>query len=404
MSNYKSIFITLTPTNWSLGVNMSIDWTKMRRTLQAYRNRELVKTYVEKIHQMKRKIEAEVTSEPLKIMNFCGTHEFTVTYYGLRSLMPDGVELVAGPGCPVCVTPAREIDEAIEISYLAAVITYGDMYKVPGTKISLAEAKAAGGKVHVVYGFRDAVELASSQPDKDFVFFAVGFETTAPSVASYIVENKIPKNLYLLASYRITVPIMRYILESKMHKLHGIIAPGHVSTIVGASSWRFVPEEFNVPLVVAGFEPLDVIIAIYEIMQQIYERKPRLVNEYSRVVTWHGNLKAKSYISKAFDAVDGSWRGIGIVPQSVWRLNKEYSEIDARKKYGVNIEHAVDIKPGCKCAEVTLGLAKPTDCKYFGKACTPEHPIGPCMVSSEGACSIWFKYGGYESIKARSYS
>lgn len=383
---------------------MSFDWTKLRRSLQLYRSRDAIKAYVEKIYQLKKKIEAEVVNEPIKIMNFCGTHEFTVTYYGLRSLMPEGIELIAGPGCPVCVTPAREIDEAIEISYQAAVVTYGDMYKVPGTRASLAEAKAAGGEVHVVYGFRDAVMLASSRPNKDFVFFAVGFETTAPSVASYIVENKVPRNLYLLVSYRITVPIMRYVLESKIHKLHGVVAPGHVSTIVGASAWKFVPEEFGVPLVVAGFEPLDVIVAIYEILQQIYDGKPRLVNEYGRVVTWHGNLKAKSYVNRAFDATDGLWRGIGIVPKSVWRLKEEFSSLDARRKYNVQIEHSIDIKPGCKCAEITLGLAKPTDCRYFGKACTPEHPIGPCMVSSEGACSIWFKYGGYELFRAENYS
>lgn len=373
----------------------------IRGYIQKLRDREIIKTYVNKIHQLKKRIEAEVTSDTIKIMNFCGTHEFTITYYGIRSLMPEGIELIAGPGCPVCVTPAREIDEAIEISRQAAVLTYGDMYKVPGSRISLAQAKAFGGDVRVVYGFRDAVRTALAEPDKEFVFFAVGFETTAPTVASYVVDNGVPKNLTLLVSYRITVPIMRYILESGKHDLNGIIAPGHVSTIIGAGAWSFVPEEFGVPLVVAGFEPLDVIIAIYEILKQIYERRPRLVNEYSRVVTWEGNLIAKKYLREAFDTVDGLWRGIDIVPKSVWRLKERYSHLDAREKYDVRIEHSIDLKPGCRCAEVVLGLAKPTDCKFFGKACTPEHPIGPCMVSSEGTCSIWFKYGGYELLKPK---
>ena len=380
---------------------MGADPTTMRRYLQRYRNKELVSQYIRRIHQLKKKIETDVTNDTLKIMNFCGTHEFTITYYGIRSLMPDGVELVAGPGCPVCVTPAREIDEAIEISKHAVLLTYGDMYKVPGTKMSLAQAKAIGGDVRVVYGFRDALKLALLQSNKEFVFFAVGFETTAPTVASYVVNDKIPRNLHLLVSYRITVPIMRYVLESGKHDLRGIIAPGHVSTIIGASAWSFVPDEFGVPLVVAGFEPLDVVIAIYEILKQIYDGKPRLVNEYSRVVTWEGNLKAKEYLLKAFDSVDGLWRGIGLVPNSVWRLKEKYSYLDARKKYDIHIEYSIDLKPGCRCAEITLGLAKPTDCKYFGKACTPEHPLGPCMVSSEGACAIWFKYGGYELIEAK---
>ena len=380
---------------------MNVDSKKIRRYLQRFRNRVLVSQYVKRIHQLKKKIEAEVTTDTLKIMNFCGTHEFTITYYGIRSLMPEGVDLVAGPGCPVCVTPAREVDEAIEISKQAVLLTYGDMYKVPGSKISLAQAKAFGGDVRIVYGFRDAIKLAMENPDKKFVFFAVGFETTAPTVASYVVENKVPRNLYLLVSYRITVPIMRYVLELGKHNLRGIIAPGHVSTIVGAGAWSFVPDEFNVPLVVAGFEPLDVVIAIYEILKQIYHGEPKLVNEYNRVVTWEGNLQAKKYLGEAFDPIDGAWRGIGIVPKSVWRLKEKYSHLDARKEFSITLEQSIDIKPGCRCADITLGLAKPTDCKYFGKACTPEHPLGPCMVSSEGACAIWFKYGGYELIELK---
>ena len=364
------------------------------------RNRELIRTVVKRIHGLWRKIKS-IGIDDVKIMNFCGTHEYTITYYGIRSLMPDGLDLVAGPGCPVCVTPAREVDEAIELSKVATVLTYGDMYRVPGTRLSLAKARSSGCDVRVVYGFLDAIKIAKKEPEKQFVFFAVGFETTAPTVASHVARRMIPNNMTLLMSYRITVPIMRYILESRRVELHGIIAPGHVSTITGAGAWRFVAEEFGIPIVVAGFEPLDVVIAIYEILKQISEGKASLVNEYNRVVTWNGNIVAKKYIDMAFRPVDGLWRGIGIVPRSVWHLREEFEELDARLKYDIKVGESIDIKPGCRCADITLGLAKPTDCKYFGKACTPEHPIGPCMVSSEGTCAIWFKYGGYEIIRAR---
>ena len=374
---------------------------KISRMLSTLRNKQMILNLADKIRLTWKKIREEKGTDNIKIMNFCGTHEFAITYYGLRSLMPEGVELIPGPGCPVCVTPARDIDEAVEISKKATILTYGDMYKVPGTRMSLAKSRSVGGSVRIVYSFSDAIKMAKKEDDKQFVFFAVGFETTAPTVASYVVENLVPENLKLLVSYRITVPIMRYVLESGRRDIQGIIAPGHVSTITGANAWRFVAEEFGVPIVVAGFEPLDVMIAIYEILRQILDNSPKLVNEYKRVVTWEGNIVAQKYLREAFIETDGSWRGIGIVPKSVWKLRKEYEHLDARKTYSVDVGESIDIKPGCRCAEITLGLAKPTDCKYFGRACTPDNPIGPCMVSSEGACAIWYKYGGYEIIRKR---
>ncbi len=361
------------------------------------RDRKLIMSVARKIHRVWAELRGSFNR--LKIMNFCGTHEFTITYYGLRSLMPEGVELVAGPGCPVCVTPAREIDEAIEISKEATVLTYGDMYKVPGTRLSLSQARSMGCKVRVVYSFLDAIRIARREKNTNFVFFAVGFETTAPTVASHVASNSVPENMAILMSYRITVPIMRYILSSGRRDIRGIIAPGHVSTITGAEAWAFVAEEFGVPIVVAGFEPLDVMIAVYEILKQIRSGKPRLVNEYNRVVTPQGNIVAKRYIEEAFVEEDGAWRGIGMVPKSVWRLREKYEHLDARKIYNPSVGESIDVRPGCKCAEINLGLAKPTDCPYFGKACTPEHPLGPCMVSSEGACSIWYRYGGYDIIR-----
>ena len=372
-----------------------MDLKHMYRTL---RSRENIEVVLKRIRSLWSKARSAGLRE-VKIMNFCGTHEYTITYYGIRSLMPDGIELVAGPGCPVCVTPAKDVDEAIELSKVTTVLTYGDMYKVPGTRLSLAKAKSEGYSVRVVYGFNDAIKIARKDPDSEYVFFAVGFETTAPTVASHVARGDIPRNMYLLMSYRITVPVMRYVLESGRVELHGIIAPGHVSSIIGAGAWEFVASEYGIPIVVAGFEPLDVVIAIYEILKQIVDSRPRLVNEYNRVVSWEGNLTAKKYIETAFREEDGAWRGIGVIPKSVWLLRERYGDLDAREKFGVRVREYLDIKPGCRCADIVLGAAKPTDCKYFGNACTPDRPLGPCMVSSEGACSIWYRYGGHEIIR-----
>ncbi len=358
----------------------------LRSIIKLFRESEILRKAIRKIHKLAPLALKKVEGEKIKIMHVCGTHEHTITYYGLRSLMPENIELIAGPGCPVCVAPTKVIDESIELAlnYDVTLLTYGDMYKVPGTKFSLATARSMGHKVKVVYGFIDAVEIAQKKPGENFVFLGVGFETTAPTVASYISNGLVPKNLSILSSYRITVPIMQYILRTQKHRLSGIIAPGHVSTIIGASAWRFVAEDYGLPIVVSGFEPLDVMMSIMIILKQLAEGKPRLVNQYTRVVTNEGNLVAKKYLSDAFKIVDGDWRGIGIVSKSAWEIAEKYSFLDAKNKYNVEIGESIDIKPGCKCAEIVLGLAKPTDCPYYKKACTPDHPIGPCMVFERG--------------------
>lgn len=364
-----------------------------------FQNREAIIAVARKI----KKISAKLNSmgyEKINIMHVCGTHEHTITYYGLRTLLPENVNVIAGPGCPVCIVPAREIDEAIKLAKDGIrVLTYGDMYKVPGSYESLAKAKARGAKVNVVYGFIDAIKIAK-QINEDMVFFGVGFETTAPTVASYIANNKVPSNLTILMSYRITVPAVEFILSSP-HNLNGIICPGHVSTIIGAEAWEFIVNKYNLPTVVAGFEPLDVMLAILYILEQLHSHDAKLVNEYSRVVKWDGNKIAKAYLKRAFKTVDRDWRGIGVIPKSGWLLRDNYSELDARERYQVKIDKWIDIKGNCKCAEVVLGKAVPTDCPYFAKSCTPQHPIGACMVSSEGTCAIWYKYGGYRLRKMR---
>lgn len=335
--------------------------------------------------------------DKLKVMHVCGTHEHTVTYYGLRTLLPDHIKLIAGPGCPVCVTPAKEVDEAIYLAKSkATLLTYGDMYQTPGSRTSLAKARSEGAQVKIVYGFKDALELALENKAKEFVFFAVGFETTAPTVAAHVSNNNIPNNLSLLLSYRITIPIVRYILENMEYDLDGILAPGHVATITGSNAWKFISKKHDLPAAVAGFEPLDVLLAIYKIVQTYEAQEPQTFNEYDRVVTPQGNVTAKKFISKAFARKDGYWRGIGRIPKSIWRLRKKFAELDARKRYQINIEEPIEVRPGCKCAEVTMGQAKPTDCSLFKEKCTPQHPYGPCMVSNEGTCRIWAKYGGRE--------
>ncbi len=376
-------------------MNLSLEYVKRRKKLleilSKYRDPELAKKIVEKIHIVADRID----EEKILLMSFCGTHEHTVTYYGIRSLMPSKIDLVAGPGCPVCVTPARIIDTAIKLALEedVVILTYGDMYKVPGSKLSLAQAKGLGARVEVVYGFNDAVRKAREKASKDHVFVGVGFETTMPTVASYIYSNRMPDNLYVLPAYRLTPPITKYMLKLKEIAINGIILPGHVSAIIGVESWLFL--EGIVPSVIAGFEPIDVLMAILMILRQIARGEARVENEYHRVVKFRGNEKARKIISEVFDIVDADWRGIGIVPESGAVFKEKYSEYNALEKYDAKVDNAIDIRPGCRCTDVVLGLAKPTDCPLFLKACTPERPYGPCMVSSEGTCYIWAKYGGY---------
>ena len=358
-----------------------------------FRDKETAVKLKERIHRLSKRIDRD----KIKIMHVCGTHEHTITYFGIRKLIPDNIELIAGPGCPVCVVPASEVDKAIKLSLdNITVYTFGDMFKVPGSKLSLAKASANGGKVKIVYSFLDAVKHFKEKGLKEAVFLGVGFETTAPSFASPLAENKVPHGLRILPVFRITVPITKYALRVHKHDLQGIIAPGHVSAITGAGSWSFIADDHGIPVVVAGFEPLDVLLAIYMILKSIDEGKPEIFNEYGRVVTWEGNLKAKEYIKEVMETTEGAWRGIGVIPDSAWVLNEKYRDYDARFQYDLKVETGRDLNPACLCADVVLGLAKPTDCKLFGKICKPETPLGPCMVSSEGTCSIWYKFGGYK--------
>ncbi|AEM38599.1 hydrogenase expression/formation protein HypD [Pyrolobus fumarii 1A] len=379
----------------------------LRRIVELYRTNPIAKDIVAKIHRLAEKLRARLGDEPVKIMDFCGTHEWTITHFGLRSLMPSNVELVAGPGCPVCITPAYYIDVAIKLALDGiTVYTYGDAYKLPGSAHrgsgkprSLAEARAAGGSIEVVYSVVDAVKRAR-ETGKESVFLAVGFETTAPATASAVARRMAPRNLTFINVHRLTPPIMRHVFEvhKKRIPIRGVIAPGHVSTITGAKAWKFVPEEYGIPTVVAGFEPIDVLLAILEILRQLVAGEAKLVNEYTRAVTWEGNTAAQRAINECCEVVDAAWRGLGFVPKSGLAFRDKYAEYDALRQYGIPEltpeRFSYDLPPGCRCAEVTLGLAKPTDCPHFLRGCTPANPYGPCMVSSEGTCAVWARYGG----------
>jgi len=328
----------------------------------------------------------------IKFCHVCGTHEWTITHYGLRALLPETIDVIAGPGCPVCVLPAAEIDEAISLALNGVtVVTFGDLLRVPGSETSLQEAKASGGDVRIVYGVGDAVKMSQKELDKDFVFFAIGFETTAPSTAIEILNNP-PQNLSFLVSHRLIPPAMELLLGVGDLHIDGFIAPGHVSTIIGMKPYEIFPKAYRMPTVIAGFEPLDVLFAISMLLQQIKDGEARLENEYKRSVTWEGNIKAQQLMEQVFNVVDGHWRGLGKLPSSALALREEFVAYDARKKYSVKIECSRDLLPGCLCHLVMIGKIKPPECSLYMKACTPQAPKGACMVSMEGTCRIWAKH------------
>jgi hydrogenase expression/formation protein HypD len=348
-----------------------------------FRDENLAKRVAQKIHEV-------ASGSPLKICHVCGTHEWTVTHFGIRSLLPSNTEVLAGPGCPVCIVPASEIDEAVQLALKKVTVTcFGDVLRVPGSKMSLLDAKAAGADIRIVYSVEDAVRMARNEVDKEFVFFAVGFETTAPSTAVELAGKSPPENLSFLISHRLIPPAMELLVKMRDLSIDGFIAPGHVSTIIGLRPYEIFPEIYKMPTVVAGFEPLDVLFSIYMIVKQIREGKPQLENEYVRAVHGEGNLKAQEVMRKVFDISDGNWRGLGEIPHSRLRLNHDYAAFDALLKYNVRVERGVDIQRGCQCHLVIIGKTKPKDCPLFMKTCTPQKPVGACMVGSEGTCRIW---------------
>lgn len=331
-----------------------------------------------------RKALDEIVDRDYTFMHICGTHEASIARSGLRSVLPEGLKIVMGPGCPVCITPQGEIDAALELAAKGCIIaTYGDLMRVPGTNGSL---DTCGGDVRVVQGVHKAVEIAKEVPDKEVVFISVGFETTAPTVAATLLTEP-PENFSILCSHRFVPPAMKFLLEQGEAKLDGFMLPGHVCVVTGYAMY----EQFKVPQVVAGFEPEDILLGLYMLVKQAKEGRADVENAYPRAVERMGNQKAMKMLYEVFEPTDVEWRGFPVIPDSGLKLKPKYGKYDALKKFGVEIKH-VEKNSACICDKVLRGIRDPTDCKLFGKACTPRKPVGPCMVSHEGACRIWALY------------
>lgn len=352
------------------------------------RSKEFTQKITKSINQLTEEIGRNV-----KFMHVCGTHEHTISKNGLRTLLPDEIEIISGPGCPVCICPAADIDKAVELGKRKDTIitTFGDMIRVPATNISLAELKAKGADVRIVYGPNDAVKISRENPNKEVVFFAIGFETTVPTIG-FELKNSPPDNFSIICAHKLIPAALELLMGIDRLNIDGFISPGHVATIIGLQPFKIFSDAYQVPNVIAGFEPNDVLLGILMLLQQVKNKKHETLNEYSRVVKPDGNPIAKKIIDEIFEPISSPWRGIGRVLDGGLAIRKEFEQYDADKKFDIEIEHSQDIPPGCSCHLVMTGKIYPHQCALFRKKCTPLNPIGPCMVSQEGTCSIYYKY------------
>lgn len=360
--------------------------------IDGFRNPEVAQQFVRRIAEQGRALAEQ--GRAVHIMEVCGSHTMAIGRYGIRPLLPENVALISGPGCPVCVTDPGYLDAAIALAGRGAVIvTFGDMIRVPGSASNLAACRAAGGDVRVCYSPSAAVELAKSLPGREVVFLAVGFETTIAPVVSLVDEalREGITNLSLLTAFKRVPPALRALLTDPEIRIDAFLCPAHVSAIIGARAYEPFAAEYRVPCVIAGFEPLDILYGVHGVLTQILAHEARVENQYARVVRPEGNPKAQARIAQYLEPVDASWRGIGLIPTSGLGLRSEFAAFDAERRFACPVcpghQHA-----GCKCGDVIKGKLRPTSCGLFAKACTPEHPVGPCMVSSEGTCAASFKY------------
>jgi len=370
--------------------------------LTEFRNGEIAQRMAREIHS--------AVTRPWKIMEVCGGQTHSIIKNGIDQMLPEGIEMVHGPGCPVCVTPLELIDKALAIAAQPGVIfcSFGDMLRVPGTAGDLFQVKGRGGDVRVVYSPLDAVELAGKNPEKQVVFFGVGFETTAPANAMsvHVAKRRGIQNFSLLVSHVLVPPAIEAILSTAGNKVDAFLAAGHVCSVMGY--WEYPPlaDKFHVPIVVTGFEPLDLLDGIRRAVLQLERGEARVENAYERIVTYAGNLEAQQLLGRVFETTDRAWRGIGVIPQSGWRLKAQYREFDAEERFEIGGIHTEESKL-CRAGEVLRGALKPPGCPAFGKECTPRHPLGATMVSSEGACAAYYNYGRFlsaEELKAASGS
>ncbi len=355
--------------------------------------------------------EAE-TGRDYHFMEFCGGHTHAIFRYGVQDLMPANVHFVHGPGCPVCVLPVRRLDDAVELAEKHGVIltTYGDMMRVPGTKQrSLIRARADGADIRMIYSTQDALKIARENPDRQVVFFAIGFETTTPPTAVAIRQAQAEglENFSVFCNHVLTPSAIGHILESPEVRelgtvnIDGFLGPSHVSSVIGSQPYEFFAREFAKPVVIAGFEPLDVMQSVLMLVRQVNEGRAEVENEYTRVVTRDGNLKAQTLVSDVFELRESfEWRGLGTVPYSALRIRDAYAAFDAEKRFAISEKQSRETK-SCECPAILRGAKKPTDCKLFGTVCTPDNPMGSCMVSSEGACAAYWTYGRFREQAAK---
>ena len=355
--------------------------------IDEYRDADLVKHTLEELNQ--------TVTRPWVIMEICGGQTHAIMHYGLDQLLPPEIELVHGPGCPVCVTPLELIDKALAIASKPDVIltSYGDMLRVPGSEQDLFAVRAAGADVRVVYSPLDAIKIAQENPDKQIVFFAIGFETTAPANAMSVLQAQSLgiDNYSVLVSHVCVPPAMNAILSSPHNRVQGFLAAGHVCAVMGYWEYPPVAEKYRVPIVVTGFEPVDILRGILMTVRQLEEGRVELENAYPRAVTFEGNKPAQDVINRVFEACDRKWRGIGTIPMSGWRLRPEFKKFDAERRFEVE-QIQPEESPLCISGLILQGLKKPDECPAFGRECTPEHPLGATMVSNEGACAAYYRY------------
>lgn len=335
-------------------------------------------------------------SEPVNVMHVCGSHEQAIAKFGLRSLLPDGLSVRMGPGCPVCVTNMPEVDEAVSLAEDGAiVVTYGDMYRVPGTSKSLADASAEGADVEIIYSVSEAVELAEEHPEREVVFFATGFETTAAPTAAVLAAG-VPDNFSVLSAHKYVPPAMEVVAALPETDIDGFLAAGHAATITGYELFEDFVDEYQIPVVVGGFEPLDVLLGIERLLELIRDERAGLENAYPRCVSEEGNTAALDILWDVFEPTAGEWRGIANIPDANLIIREQYADYDARKRFDIEPDTgaANPLTEQCLCGDIMAGTADPHECALFGEECTPANPVGACMVSSEGTCKIWLEYGG----------
>ena len=345
-----------------------------------FRSNELIKKISQELSNWQR---------PVKFMEVCGTHTMAIGHWGIRKLLPDSIKLISGPGCPVCVTPSGIIDTLLDLKDVT-VATFGDLLRVPGQKGTLEEARAKGMDIRIIYSPLDALRIAE---EKETVLVGIGFETTIPGIAKTIKEAKKRKlsNFSVLPAFKLVPPALKTLLNDPDLDIDGFILPGHVSVILGKNAYSFLVKDHAIGGVIAGFEPLDILLAIRNLIDQVRDKQPMIVNEYNRVVTSEGNPIALSLMEEVLQVEDADWRGMGEIKNSGLGLKPEYADFDARNKYGIKIEQTEE-PAGCRCADVLKGKIIPSECPLFAKTCTPSEPIGACMVSSEGSCAAYYKY------------